>query len=72
MRGGAHEPISGTAPSSGATRHLLPKREKKFDSKGNRIYNAADALLMEEDDEEEGLWEGQFGELLEAKLVKPA
>jgi hypothetical protein len=50
----------------------LPKREKKFDSKGNRIYNAADALLMEEDDEEEGLWEGQFGELLEAKLVKAA
>ncbi|RYN65821.1 hypothetical protein AA0118_g3112 [Alternaria tenuissima] len=50
----------------------LPKREKKFDSKGNRIYNAADALLMEEDEEEEGLWEGQFGELLEAKLVKAA
>ncbi|KAH6878660.1 hypothetical protein BKA58DRAFT_377698 [Alternaria rosae] len=50
----------------------LPKREKKFDSKGNRIYNAADALLMEEDDEDEGLWEGSFGELLEAKLVKAA
>ncbi|KAI4617764.1 hypothetical protein J4E83_006096 [Alternaria metachromatica] len=50
----------------------LPKREKKFDSKGNRIYNAADALLMEEDDENEGLWEGSFGELLEAKLVKAA
>jgi hypothetical protein len=50
----------------------LPKREKKFDSKGNRIYNAADALLMAEDEEEEGLWEGQFGELLEAKLVKAA
>ncbi|CAI9626952.1 hypothetical protein GT037_007026 [Alternaria burnsii] len=50
----------------------LPKREKKFDSKGNRIYNAADALLMEEDEEEEDLWEGQFGELLEAKLVKAA
>jgi hypothetical protein len=50
----------------------LPKREKKFDSKGNRIYNAADALLMDDDDEEQGLWEGQFGELLEAKLLKAA
>ncbi|KAA8612807.1 hypothetical protein PtrSN002B_011041 [Pyrenophora tritici-repentis] len=50
----------------------LPKREIKFDSKGNRIYNAADALLMEEDDEDEGLWEGMFGELLEAKLLKAA
>lgn len=49
----------------------LPRREKKVDKHGNRIYVAADAFLMEdEDDEEEGLWEGQFGELLEAKLLK--
>ncbi|KAH9863834.1 hypothetical protein J1614_009766 [Plenodomus biglobosus] len=48
----------------------LPKREKKFDKDGNRIYAAADALLMEDEDEEQGLWEGQFGELLEAKLLK--
>ncbi|KAF1943490.1 hypothetical protein EJ02DRAFT_453199 [Clathrospora elynae] len=52
--------------------HDLPKKEKKFDSKGNRIYNAADALLMEDEEGEEGLWEGQFGELLEPKLLKAA
>lgn len=52
----------------------LPKREKKFDSNGNRIYDgAADQFYMEnEDDEDEGLWEGQFSELIEPKLVKAA
>ncbi|USP79083.1 hypothetical protein yc1106_06357 [Curvularia clavata] len=62
-------PGAGTIQLKIAARDLV-KKEKKFDSKGNRIFNAADALLMEDDDEEEGLWEGHFGELLEAKLVK--
>jgi hypothetical protein len=64
-------PGAGTIQLKLAARDLV-KKEKKFDSKGNRIYNAADALLMESDDEEEGLWEGHFGELLEAKLLKAA
>ncbi|CAE7220510.1 hypothetical protein P3342_013555 [Pyrenophora teres f. teres] len=63
-------PGAGTIQLKIAARDL-PKKEMKFDSKGNRIYNAADALLMAEDDEE-GLWEGVFGELLEAKLLKAA
>ncbi|KAI8933561.1 hypothetical protein NX059_009295 [Plenodomus lindquistii] len=50
----------------------LPQREKKFDKNGNRIYAAGDAFLMDDEEEEEGLWEGQFGELLEAKLLKAA
>ncbi|KAF2128044.1 hypothetical protein P153DRAFT_294023 [Dothidotthia symphoricarpi CBS 119687] len=50
----------------------LPKREKRFDSKGNRIYDAADGFFMEDEDEDEGLWEGMFGELLDAKLLKAA
>jgi len=50
----------------------LPKREKKFDKKGNRIYDAADQFYVEDDDEETGLWEGQLAELLEPKLVKAA
>lgn len=50
----------------------LPKREKKFDSKGNRIYDAADQFYVEDEDEETGLWEGQLAELLEPKLVKAA
>ncbi|EUC47814.1 hypothetical protein COCMIDRAFT_24368 [Bipolaris oryzae ATCC 44560] len=64
-------PGAGTIQLRIAARDLV-KKEKKFDGKGNRVYNAADALLMESDDEEDGLWEGQFGELLEAKLVKAA
>ncbi|KAH7394436.1 hypothetical protein BKA66DRAFT_606622 [Pyrenochaeta sp. MPI-SDFR-AT-0127] len=48
----------------------LPKKEKKFDNKGNRIYDAGDAFLMEDDEDDEGLWEGMFGELLEGKLLK--
>jgi hypothetical protein len=62
-------PGAGTIQLKIAARDL-PKKEKKFDSKGNRIYNAADALLMEEDGEDEGMWYGQFGELLEPKLLK--
>ncbi|KAF2853427.1 hypothetical protein T440DRAFT_515569 [Plenodomus tracheiphilus IPT5] len=50
----------------------LPQREKKFDKHGNRIYDAGAAFLMEDEEEEEGLWEGQFGELLEAKLLQAA
>jgi hypothetical protein len=50
----------------------LPKREKKFDSKGNRIYDAADQFYMEDEEEDEGLWEGQFSELLEPKLLQAA
>lgn len=50
----------------------LPKKEKKFDSKGNRIYDVGDAFMMEDEDEDEGLWEGQFTELLESKLLQAA
>ncbi|CAO2657975.1 Nn.00g072350.m01.CDS01 [Neocucurbitaria sp. VM-36] len=51
----------------------LPKKEKKFDSKGNRIYAAVNGFLMDDDEEEdESLWEGQFSELLEPKLLKAA
>jgi hypothetical protein len=50
----------------------LPKREKKFDKKGNRVYGAVDNLLMEDDEDDEALWEGQFNELLEPKLLKAA
>jgi hypothetical protein len=47
----------------------LPKREKKFDSHGNRIYDAADQFYMNEEGDD-SLWEGQFGEFLEPKLVR--
>lgn len=51
----------------------LPKREKKFDKDGNRIYDAAaDQFYVNDEDEDESLWEGQFSELLEPKLVKAA
>jgi hypothetical protein len=48
----------------------MPKKQKKFDSKGNRVYDAADGFFM--DDEDESLWDGVFGELLEPKLLKAA
>jgi hypothetical protein len=64
-------PGAGTITLKIAARDL-DRREKKFDSKGNRIYNAADALLMAEEDGDEGLWEGNFAELLEPKLLKAA
>jgi hypothetical protein len=47
----------------------LPKREKKFDGYGNRIYDAADQFYMNEEGDD-SLWEGQFGEFLEPKLVR--
>jgi hypothetical protein len=50
----------------------LPKREKKFDSKGNRIYDAADQFYMEDEDEDEDLWDGQYSELIEPKLLQAA
>lgn len=50
----------------------LPKREKKFDKNGNQIYNAADQFFMDGENEEEGIWEGQFSELLESKLLQAA
>lgn len=50
----------------------LPKREKKFDNQGNRLYDAMDQFYMEDEEEDEGVWEGQFGELLEAKLLQAA
>ena len=49
----------------------LPKKEKKFNSKGERVYDAKDGFFMDEE-EEEGLWSGMFGELLEGKLLKAA
>jgi hypothetical protein len=64
-------PGAGTITLKIASRDL-DRREKKFDGKGNRIYNAADALLMAEEDGEEGIWEGIFAELLEPKLLKAA
>lgn len=50
----------------------LPKREKKFDNQGNRLYDAMNQFYMDDDEEDEGVWEGQFGELLEAKLLQAA
>ncbi|KAH7086303.1 hypothetical protein FB567DRAFT_445023 [Paraphoma chrysanthemicola] len=50
----------------------LPKRDKKFDSKGNRVYDAADQFYMEDEEEDEGLWEGQYSELIEPRLLKAA
>jgi hypothetical protein len=64
-------PGAGTITLKIAARDL-ERREKKFDSKGNRVYNAADALLMAEEEGEEGIWEGSFAELLEPKLLKAA
>lgn len=49
----------------------LPRKEKKFNSKGERIYDAKDGFFMDEE-EEEGLWSGMFGELLEGRLLKAA
>ncbi|RMZ67299.1 5-methyltetrahydropteroyltriglutamate-homocysteine methyltransferase [Pyrenophora seminiperda CCB06] len=49
-------PGAGTIQLKIAARDL-PKKKKKFDRRGNRIYKAADALLMKDEDEEEGLWE---------------
>jgi hypothetical protein len=50
----------------------LPKRKKKYDSNGKRIYDAADQFFMDGEEEDDGLWEGQFGELLEGKLLQAA
>ncbi|KAH7079993.1 hypothetical protein BKA63DRAFT_232561 [Paraphoma chrysanthemicola] len=50
----------------------LPKRDKKFDSKGNRVYDAADQFYMEGEEEDEGLWEGQYSELIEPRLLRAA
>jgi hypothetical protein len=36
------------------------------------VYGAVDNLLMEDDEDDEALWEGQFNELLEPKLLKAA
>ncbi|KAF3032643.1 hypothetical protein E8E12_002066 [Didymella heteroderae] len=49
----------------------LPRKEKKFNSKGERIYDAKDGFFVD-DEEEEGLWSGMFGELLEGKLLRAA
>jgi hypothetical protein len=70
-REGDSGPGAGTIRLKIAQRDL-PKREKKFDSKGNRIYDAADQFYMEDEDEEEDLWEGQYSELLEPKLLQAA
>jgi hypothetical protein len=35
------------------------------------VYDAKDGFFMEED-EEEGLWSGMFGELVQGKLLKAA
>ncbi|KAF2627690.1 hypothetical protein BU25DRAFT_341400 [Macroventuria anomochaeta] len=51
--------------------HDLPKRQKKFNSKGERVYDAKDGFFMDEG-EDERLWSGMFGELLEGKLLKAA
>jgi hypothetical protein len=49
------------------------QREKKFDRKGNRIYEGVDKFKVEDSDEEEdGVLEVHFGELLEAKLLVAA
>ncbi|KAH8723199.1 hypothetical protein GQ44DRAFT_741155 [Phaeosphaeriaceae sp. PMI808] len=50
----------------------LPKREKKFDRNGERVYDVADRFYMEDEEEDDSIWEGQFGELLEPKLLKAA
>lgn len=50
----------------------LPKREKKFDSNGNRIYDAAADQFYMDTEEDDSLWEGHFSELIEPKLVKAA
>ena len=44
------------------------KREKKYDHKGKRVYDGADAFFVDEGDE--GLWDGMFNELVEAKLLQ--
>ena len=49
----------------------LPQKEKKYNSKGERVYDAKDGFFMDEEDDE-GLWSGMFGELLEGKLLKAA
>lgn len=50
----------------------LPKREKKVDSKGERIYDVADRFYMNDEEEDDSIWEGQFSELLEPKLLRAA
>ncbi|KAF3002464.1 nucleolar and coiled-body phosphoprotein 1 [Curvularia kusanoi] len=61
---------AGTIKLRIATRDL-PKKEKKFNAKGQRIYDAKDGFFMDDDDED-GLWSGMFGELLRGKLLQPA
>ena len=53
----------------------LARRKKKYDSKGNRLYESRDKFFMSDDEDAEAdtdLWEGTFSELLEAKLLKAA
>ncbi|KAF2111979.1 hypothetical protein BDV96DRAFT_614359 [Lophiotrema nucula] len=49
------------------------RKEKKYDSKGNRIYDAADAFQMEDSDEDgsDKLEWKEFDDLLEARLLQP-
>jgi hypothetical protein len=46
----------------------VPKRQEKYDRKGKRVYDAADAFFVDGGDE--GLWDGMFNELLEPKLLQ--
>jgi hypothetical protein len=46
----------------------VARREKKFDRKGNRVYDGTDGFFVDEVDE--GLWDGMFSELGEPKLLQ--
>lgn len=57
-----------------AARDLTPKTENKLDEHGNPIRNAVSGFRMDADDDQddEGIWEGTFAELVEPKVLKAA
>jgi hypothetical protein len=51
----------------------VPKPAKRFDDDGVRIYDNKDAFDMRDNDEEDdGVWEGCFTDLIEPKLIQEA
>ncbi|KAL5411842.1 hypothetical protein PMIN03_004637 [Paraphaeosphaeria minitans] len=57
-----------------ANRDIPAKASERLDERGHSVKNAVSGFRMndEDEDEDDGVWEGMFGELVEPKLLKAA
>lgn len=57
-----------------AERDVAPKAEETVDDRGHTAKKAVNGFRMgdEDDEEDDSVWEGMFGELVEPKLLKAA